>query len=668
MRPINLLLVSVLGISLVACKAPEKSTVKDEFDAKPEQELCVVPKKNDYPSIFCVTRNLLVNEKIQDFFRKQYKSTLVIPTAQAAFYRENYGVSISTRKAISETQMVYLFLNNPVVYTELDDLVRLINENKGKRKDQAIADKFIEKFKKQLASTDKIAAYSDPFEPLELPADSLSAAPKHSPGYSNLELYVTHKFRNAKGKLVSPPAGGLKSIWINQIKKAQKEIVLNVFDFDLKEVAKALVERAKNGVRVRVGIDGNTISARPEVQEVYEFLEAHGVSTFDVESVALNHQKMMAADWSIPGKGLVIFSSGNLTQSCIGEEGDLVKQSESVRSKSNSIPNANHMVTFDSNVVASLINNELTKTFEMALRGKSDDRDNSNPSYPLSGVFKIWGPEPLKGQEQPFILVAFSPGGGLGSMNATFLTKLIEASKPEDGAYRMAQFAFSSKTVTKSLMRVASKLAKEGKPFDFKIVGDRPFAMREWSQFLSMSSLKRDDDGEFISFKSLSSSPWKTLFEENRLNYDRFKNNILVAPDQYGEKYVKIAGKSLKVNAKIHHKLFVGGALSTLGTSFNFSDNAEINNEQMIAFYDRDLADSARAIVDSLADDIESKSKSTHSVNVEADLRNSKHESLDEIDEPQDDPVGPGQAGRPGHHRPPGSDNGPVFFEDGFEP
>lgn len=60
-----------------------------------------------------------------------------------------------------------------------------------------------------------------------------------------------------------------------------------------------------------------------EVQKIFTKLKKSGIFIHAVDSVGLNHQKMMSIDWTIPGEGKVVFSSGNLTQSCIGAEGDL---------------------------------------------------------------------------------------------------------------------------------------------------------------------------------------------------------------------------------------------------------------------------------------------------------------------------------------------------------
>src|SRR5687768_16047420 len=118
------------------------------------------------------------------------------------------------------------------------------------------------------------------------------------------------------GTLMRPH--NLIDVWRQFILSAQKEIILNVFDFDLEEVADALIEQAHKGLYVQVGIDKKSvINVRPEVKAVADRLAENGVKVTGVLPVGLNHQKITAIDWSNPKRAAVLFSSGNLTRSCM---------------------------------------------------------------------------------------------------------------------------------------------------------------------------------------------------------------------------------------------------------------------------------------------------------------------------------------------------------------
>ena len=83
----------------------------------------------------------------------------------------------------------------------------------------------------------------------------------------------------------------------------------------------------------------------------------------------------------------------------------------------------------------------------------------------------------------------------------------------------------------------------------------------------------------------------------------------------------------MKVNAKIHHKILATPRFAILGTSFNFSEGAESNNEQILVFRDTQLASAVHGMVDYLSKD------SPGSVHSEGLRRNSLAAEQDDEDE-----------------------------------
>src|SRR5690606_6190960 len=69
------------------------------------------------------------------------------------------------------------------------------------------------------------------------------------------------------------------------------------------------------------------------------------------------------------------------------------------------------------------------------------------------------------------------------------------------------------------------------------------------------------------------------------------RSHVYVAPSVYGMRNIKVSGKSYSVSAKIHHKIMSTGNFAVVGTSFNFSQGAESNNEQVLVFHDPELAE-----------------------------------------------------------------------------
>ncbi len=407
-------------------------------------------------------------------------------------------------------------------------------------------------------------------------------------GYSDLQLYVNHPYYLGK-KLMKK--SNLIKVWKEFILRAQKEIVVNVFDFDLEEIADALIAQAQAGLDVRVGIDKKSvIDVRPDVKKIEEKLIAGGVKVTGVHPVGLNHQKITAIDWSIVEKSAVLFSSGNLTRSCLEPQGDM---KGTIPLPKESLPNANHLITMKSWLLANLVHHELTKTLDPAylLRGRE---------YPLNGSYQVTGPgvdpQTLEAYPEPSITLTFSPGGGLKSINRNLIADLI---KRETGWIRMLQFAYSASAVDEALLFRAQQDNQATGKFDFMSIGDTPFAMREWSRFLIMSGMKRiENEDKTKTYLDDPENAWTKGLSQKQL-FD-LRKRVRIAPKVYGEHHVKVNGVNKKVNAKIHHKILATPRFSIMGTSFNFSEGAESNNEQILVIRDSQLSEAAYGMVEYL--------------------------------------------------------------------
>jgi hypothetical protein len=421
-------------------------------------------------------------------------------------------------------------------------------------------------------------------------------------GYEDLTIKVSHPY-DFRGQLV--PAGDLLNEWMRFLNEAHHEIVLNVFDFDLMEVAELLIAKSRSGVRVGVGIDRKVVRARPQVEAVYNALLAGGVNVFAVNAVGLNHQKMAAIDWSHPERSKALFSSGNLTQSCLHPRGDL-KDADPLPKES--IPNANHVITMKSWLLANLVQHELSKAFDstLPLRGAQ---------YPLNGAYQVSGPgvppSTFEAYPEPSVIVTFTPGGGYRSVNKNLLARLIEKTT---GPVRMIQFAYSAEAVSEALLERAQREYGETGHFDFLSIGDTPFAMQGWSQFLKMSGWKLVREEGVRRYEVDADSPWIAGLAPHQLR--DLRSRVRIAPPIYGSKWLKIDDKSHHVTAKIHHKIMTTGPFAVIGTSFNFSQGAETNSEQILVFKDSELVERVNGMASWL------HRSSPRSVDAEARRRN----------------------------------------------
>lgn len=406
-------------------------------------------------------------------------------------------------------------------------------------------------------------------------------------GYDQLELYVSHPYYS-KNRLIK--ASNLRQTWLDFILSAKKQIILNVYEFDLEVIALALAKKADEGLEVTVGVDAKSLlgdaktPASEGSKKVYQILSRSKVKLVPVETSALNHQKVVAIDWENTEDARVLFSSGNLTQSCLGPEGDLIDIPERQRPEG-SIPNANHVITMKSATLANLVHHELTKTL-------SEEYFYRTRQFPTSGVFKVNGPKNSKN----YLLIAFTPGGAFRNVNQNLIAPLI---KKTPGPARMIQFAFSSDVTGLALLEKAKKDFRTARKFDFIGIGEAAFSMQTWSEYLEMSGLTVSKNNRELTYEDDPKNPWlKTLTPEQMKN---LRSSIFVAPENYKTITQKINGENRSFGAVVHHKLFSVGPYASMGTSFNLSDSAETNHEQILIFHEPILAEAVEGIAQYLS-------------------------------------------------------------------
>lgn len=536
----------------------------------------------------------MARKPVRKFLNDTFADELTFSPAQLS----SHGIQVmdgkNVRSEFTESHFLYLLIANPgieknireylkdpdslVDVSEIDDV-----DTKSRLRDKIAAWR---KSYRDLLSSESIRSQfqslQDPFTPLVIASDD------GQPGYEFPRFYSTTD-------AMSLGKPDVKTAWLNFIRSAKKELVVNVYDFDLEDVRDALIAKKRAGVSILLGIDKGVIEERPQVRAIYQSLLAAGVKTVAVDSVGLNHQKIAARDWSTP-EAEVLLSSGNLTQSCIGPEGDLKGLESAVVDKDDlqfSIPNANHALVVRSKILAQIVLNELTKTLEMGLRGSD---------YPQSGMYRVLG-KPQGGRPAPAITIAFSPRGGFGDLNRDFIKQAINLTS---GPVKMLQFAFSSKIIEEALYSRALAERSKGHQFLFQSVGDTPFAMRDWSVFLSMSGYQFKGPPESQSAPFYIEAGGTDLVNKRFRWHEvsdiaKLRGAIKTAPRQYGTHNVKIRKpggeiENVQVTAKIHHKVLLSDGVAIVGTSFNFSENAVKNQEQLVATNDPLLYDAANSM------------------------------------------------------------------------
>jgi phosphatidylserine/phosphatidylglycerophosphate/cardiolipin synthase-like enzyme len=518
---------------------------------------------SNYRESFKLVRDILTRPHITRFLQQTFKDRLHISME----YKENYDVPSEMGNTITETQLLLLFDQYPgfkelaIEYLEVFPTERSGNPT---QKQQEKIDNIKAKIKVILEQTELDKNFQERIDPF---ADYILHGE-----YSTPEVYFNHPSL-VNGVVVPVKKGHQpREKIIEFIDAAEKEIAVTVYDFDDMLIADALIRAKKRGINVRVGIDLDVVESRAEVKKLFDKLKKAGIDVHKVDATGLSHQKLVVRDWSLKGKGSTIFSSGNFTYSGFHPNGDLADSGKSHRL---SVPNANHIVIIKSDVIANLVNHNITKTLDLKLRGAE---------YPLNGVYKI-----VK-KDRTYLRITFAPGGALKNVNENLIGQEILDGTGK-GPMKMVQFAYSSPDVDRALMeRARREIAATGE-FKFESVGDTPFSVQGWSGFLKMAGLERviDQKTGVKYYREIPNSPWLKVLGAKR--QQELRKKIRIAPEQYGEQHVDFEEGDntvkIKLTGKIHHKgLVISDEAAIMGTSFNFSNGAMTNNEQVLVVHD----------------------------------------------------------------------------------
>jgi hypothetical protein len=526
----------------------------------------------EYDKLLTLATQIQTNKVLYDYLNKELVSFLMITAEKQSLYE--WGAK---SKGLSEHQILAILQNSPDLTARVESYLSKVSANNLQNVDiVALRTTMKTEFE------DFLKNKPDVIERLHVLSDQTQAFPIQTPNeksaISEIDVFVNHPRIDA-GKTI--PADDLKALVKDFIGGAKTEIWANFFDFDLMDVAQKFAEKSTQGLAVNIGIDANVIAARPQVKAVADYLEtfrSKGLDLVPVNSVGLNHMKIIVRDPHGPNAAVLLLS-GNLTQSCIGKEGDLVDLPEAIRPKE-SVPNANHAVLIKGSIPAIFARHHLVKVLKMGMRGQS--------GFPIGGAYKFFSkPTPAARVKTPWMILSFSPNGGMGDINNDILKQILLTTT---GPVRFLQFAFSSQVVTDaaSLRIQREKIAAQNGGYkytpDFGAVGDGIFAMREFSSLLTMSGLQKSLETNVYS-EDLTNNFAKVL---TPAELETTRSQMYAAPTLYSERSVVVNGQSYPLTAKIHHKIMIvpNWDITVAGTSFNFSVNAESNNEQIAIFRD----------------------------------------------------------------------------------
>ncbi len=644
----NVFLFRILGclLSLQLCfflpaSAQEASLSQLKADAKTSSITTNGPELEKMLDLFV---RIMKHQTLYKFINETLANATQTPT-----HKSTGTVKINK---ITQSKLIYLLSKTKAYWKDIEDYLKEVPEDKVNEPDiQIIREKYKEIFE-QILRDKKLLKYltdnASVFQPLRI-VDSRSKI-----SYKDMSFYANHprNEKNNQGEKVLIPADDHKKIMIDFVKSAQSgdRLYINAYDFDLEELADAIIAAKNRGVEVIIGIDKNVVETKAAAKLVYEKLIAAGVNVELVDSTGLNHQKMFALI-SKYGRSKILLSSGNLTQSCSGPEGDL-KQVPADQRPSNSIPNPNNMIIVKGDIPAAIAAAEIRKNLVYKLRGQTE--------FPIGGAYELRGPHRPDYKDRDWMIMAFSPNGGLGDINRDIYAPIIKSSSgPIYGAF----FSLSSETLahelTQKIVEEIKVRRRTNKPVTdlIKFVGDTRFAMRDFSVLLRLSGFRLVEYDAQAPFDPVSNTPPKDPeeFEKptkkelvkvyiedpsdpiskpirdllTKKEWENFRQNIRINVNWFNETEFEYEGKKLVSEVKLHDKLFafLTNFLSNPGSSGNFSTASKANQEQMALVYSEHITKKVIATIESIFDTF---SEQNLSVTAEAKRRN-QNNSVEEI-------------------------------------
>ncbi len=591
-----------------------------------------IPIRSDnYAKIFAVTRRASTREDVKSFFSEIFSQDL--EKIYLKYKGTENELPREARHILSSTQMMKLFQVYPEFMDELFTCMRKVPVPPTTNGEVvSLPKEWKEKLAKMIDKSEfahNLEKYANPFTPLEMV--SLSG----EPGYREILFYANIE-RYLDGKKI--PADDLMQVMLDFFSREVKQAIVNVYDQDLVPLAQKMARRCREGSLKYVGIDKGVAQHARETNkqttlEYIRILKEAGCIVVEVDAVNLNHQKLAAKNWDFPLLAKVAASSANYTFSGMSPLGDLPwdlrKQIMSKFAKANVNQISIIHGQYPAHVVYHILSLGLKEKY--SLRGSQ---------FPLSGAFKIYGPKDKVTGETPELYMLSTPKGGMKNILRNFYGEAIrrniqdmiarfKAGKKVNFRLGIAMFAFSSDTLVEEIRNAVIEVYQQtGKTLKVVGIGDRPFAMREWSGFGKLSGIHRTkvkiqrptgEIEEINVYLEDKENPLRILFGEEK--FQEWRKSIKVSSSDFGtfhETFKLDDGREVTIEftRKLHLKSMVIDDFTIHGSSLNASDGGIQSREQILGSKDSNIAKQMWALIEAL------NTKSHMSLSRQATLRN----------------------------------------------
>lgn len=577
----------------------------------------------DYERMLEIKRKFLTGERgdrVQKYLlKKVFKEELEISEE----LQREFGFE-SKLKEMSVQQFLMLLQHNPDRWDQIEHLFdqfpNLIEKGDNSHTRSLETYKELHELIEKSGIRERFSEINNPTAPfiLEVPEGEL--------GYSNLKFYSTQRQRLYLDGTKAPADNMIEVLNDFLLSPEVKEVSGNSYDSDLRELSDALIQLKKKSVFVEWGIDNDVVKHKKEAQDFVEKLRKAGYVIVDqeaesklsfeeqeslkqqrsnaknliylVDATGLNHEKIIAVNWSDPATAKIWSASGNFTASGMHPLGDLAYSSVKVKE---ALPNANGFFTMDSYLASLVFRDHMIMLFEMGMRGTQ---------LPLSGSFRIPGRE-LKNGKRSHYNIAFGPGGGLRDITENIMGYEIQKA-PVNWPIGKLTFVNASPELTNLSFNHHLKQKQAGISPIHWTVGDPGFTLRDYSQSLVESGMKVLIEEDSKRYVLDLDSPWVKEFGEAAMgarnfvgaNYFQSYKSIENQEGQLEEYSVKMHNKSMVLGGAIvssekpknTKKYFLAKdglyyqnsieGISFVGNSNNLGRTTRSNNEQVSYFYD----------------------------------------------------------------------------------
>ena len=372
--------------------------------------------------------------------------------------------------------------------------------------------------------------------------NSCSSTPQKLPPLpqdSHIQVYFNHNQAQGKEYLesyrqIQRTGDDLESVIIEQINSATKTIDIAVQELNLTNLARAIVKKKVEGVKVRIVLENSYNLPLNKLKNNHGLavLKKNNIAIIDDREDGSKGSGLMHHKFMIIDNQKVVTGSANFTLS--GIHGDF--------DNSATRGNANHILVINSNDVAKVFTEEFNYLWGDGVGGKKDA---------IFGVKKPLRQAKTISLDNSTIRVKFSPNSSSQPWQNSTNGLISETVKIANNSLDLALFVFSDQGIANTMEKESLQGVK------IRTLIDRNFAYRYYSEGLDLLGVALP----------------------NKCSYEK-ENNPWQQP------ITTVGIPKLAQGDKLHHKFAIIDKYTVITGSHNWSNSANhLNDETLLVIY-----------------------------------------------------------------------------------